>query len=95
MKIIPTENLKFEDVPDENSNINRINSFAIKFDINEVSDKKINFTLEDDFENLSAIELRYLLYIEQRRWNHFGRDYDKNTEKKIRLLIKTLKNKIL
>jgi len=74
---IPTENLILSDVPDESAPWSVIGNFAITFDPSEYDPYHIS---EQDLAKLSAssslVRLRSHLFLEQRRWNHFGREPD-------------------
>lgn len=94
MKTIKTSDLKIEQIPLPNDRISLIDAFAITFDIYESNAKMPSLSIDDNFDQLSIKELRFILYSEQRRWNHFGRDYDPHTEKRIRLLISILRSKL-
>lgn len=87
MKTILTENLTLADLPTKDSSLRKINEFALSISQNELGDEVINFSLQSDFDTLTIKDLRAVLYIEQRRWNHFGEKYDSTTESRIRELI--------
>lgn len=91
---IATKDLTQSLIPNHNARIREINAFAITFAMSEVNYEMNEFGLDSDLYKLSIVQLRYLLYCEQRRWNHFGKDYDAYTENRIRLLIKILKEKV-
>ncbi len=93
MKTISTKSLKLQDIPGSQSSIKKINNFALTYHWDENEDAILQYTIDSEFEVLTVSILRYILYVEQRRWNHFGRDYDSHTEERIRLLIHTIRQK--
>lgn len=94
MKTISTKSLKLADVPDPGRSISKIDEFALTYNWDENGDKILPYTIDSEFEALTVSILRYILYSEQRRWNHFGRDYDTHTEARIRLLISVIRQKM-
>ncbi len=80
MKTILTENLTLLDLSTKDSSIREINEFALSINPKELGDEVVNFSLESDFDTLTIKDLRAVLFIEQRRWNHFGEKYDSTTE---------------
>jgi hypothetical protein len=92
---IKTTDLKIDDVPQATAPINKIEKFALTFDWNEQNNQLLNSNLESDFQTLDIGVLRCILYIEQRRWNHFGRPFDSKTENRLRDLIQVIREKIL
>lgn len=89
-----TKDLKLEDVPHFHASIKKINEFALSFDSEEQKGQLLEENLNSNFESLELGTLRAILFIEQRRWNHFGEEYDKITENRIRILIKVLREKL-
>lgn len=94
MKTILTENLTVLDLPKKDSSLRKINEFALSISQNELGDEVVHFSLESDFDTLTIKDLRALLYIEQRRWNHFGEKYDSTVELRIRELISKIWDKL-
>lgn len=92
--IIETAALRLEEVPESYASIKRINEFALSFDCDEQKGQLITENLDSNFEGLEIRTLRAILFVEQRRWNHFGQDYDKNTEHRIRELIKAIRKNL-
>lgn len=92
--IIKTIDLKLENVPQPNASIKRVNEFALSFDWEEQNGQLMVENLDSDFEGLEIGILRAILYLEQRRWNHFGQDYSKITEERIRELITAIREKL-
>lgn len=90
MKTISTKSLKLVDVPDPGSSISKIKEFALTYNW----DKTLPYTIDSEFEALTVSILRYILYSEQRRWNHFGEHYDTHTEERIRLLVSVIRQKM-
>jgi hypothetical protein len=92
MKYIKTIDLRKKIIPLSNRKISLIDMFALTFDLSEIDNQTLEVDLDSDFDTLSIPELRYILYYEQRRWNHFGRNYDTVTEKKIRQIIQKIED---
>jgi hypothetical protein len=91
---IKSAELEMKDVPLATAQIKKIKQFALTFDWNEQNDQIITENIESDFHELGIITLRSILYNEQRRWNHFGREFDKVTEDRIRNLISVIRDKL-
>ena len=94
MKTINTKNIKLTDIPNSEDSIRKINEFALTYDWKENGDEVLQYDIESDFDTLEVSILRYILYCEQRRWNHFGKEYDSYTERRIRLLVKIIRKKM-
>lgn len=94
MNKIKTINLTLEDVPSVEDSIRKINEFALTYDWDESGDQIPQYNIESNFYNLNVSTLRLILYCEQRRWNHFGVNYDNQTEVRVRLLINEIRRKI-
>ncbi|MEZ4824835.1 MAG: hypothetical protein R3C61_00860 [Bacteroidia bacterium] len=91
MSFIHSNALRLEDVPQSDANINEISRFAITFDVSEVGEAGKNLSLDSDFSQLTLPELRCILYVEQRRWNHFNRAYDAQVEQKLRDIVSNIR----
>lgn len=89
-----TKDLKLEDIPNSNSSIKMINEFALSFEFEEQNGQILNENLNSEFDNLEIVTLRAILFAERRRWNHFGKEYDRLTEERIRVLITVLREKL-
>ncbi|GKQ52861.1 hypothetical protein [Bradyrhizobium sp. Ce-3] len=78
--IIPTKSFTLSDVPNESDNWHVIGRFALSFHPSEDDPYKLNWR---DLPALSAdsgvVRLRAHLFLEQRRWNHMGREPDTST----------------
>ena len=94
MEKIKTKDLTLKDVPLVGAPVIRINEFALTYDWEENGDKVLLYSLDSNFEYLDISILRLILYCEQRRWNHFGIAYDRDTEVKIRILLKEIREKL-
>lgn len=72
--IIPSHDLAASQVPGAGASWNDIVRFAATFDREEYDHRRLAF---QDLDALSAetplVELRAQLFMEYRRWNHFGR----------------------
>jgi hypothetical protein len=93
-KTIPTSALKLEHVPQEMATWRDISVFALSFDPHEMGTygAKVG-DLKNSGPDSSLMELRAHLYVEQRRWHHFGEIPDKITMQQIRKIIKWIRNK--
>lgn len=92
-KFIKTKNLRIEDIPLSSADISLINTFALTFDVHEIKVfKELNTT--NDFSKLTLIDLREVLFSEQRRWNHFGRPYDLDVEKRVRECVQEIRDRV-
>lgn len=90
-----TDKLEFKDVPNPDSRIAIINTFALTFSIAEVDAEAFpRYDINSNLNALSTSDLRLILYCEQRRWNHFGREYDTETEKKVRYLVSIIRERL-
>jgi hypothetical protein len=92
---IPTKSLKLSDVPDESAVWPTIGSFALTFD--PVEDDPYHLK-EQDLAALSVgsslARLRAHLFLEQRRWNHFGREPDATAISAIRRIVGLIRSKL-
>ena len=90
-KTIATENLKLEHVPEEDDDWGEIEGFALSFNpeekVNMTNPKKSVSQILEDNTDIPLVELRFLLFFEQRRWNHIGRVPDDEAVQGIRELI--------
>ena len=94
LKTISTSALKLKHVPQEMASWRDISVFALSFDPNEMGDygTKVG-DLKNSGPDSSLMELRAHLYVEQRRWHHFGEIPDKVTMQQIRKIIKWIRYK--
>jgi hypothetical protein len=71
---IPSELLTLADVPDESADWSAIGRFALTLPPSENNPYNVD---EEDWGRLtnasSLVDMRSRLYLEQRRWNHYGR----------------------
>jgi hypothetical protein len=92
---IPTRSLKLSDVPDEASSWSTIGRFALTFDPAEKDPYRLEVqglaTLPADS---SLVLLRAYLFLEQRRWNHFGREPDVSTMSAVRRIVTLIREKL-
>ncbi len=91
MNIVKSSELHLHDVPKSDSEIKFIKEFALTFDIHESHNY---VSISDKLEDLSISDLRFILYTEQRRWNHFNRQFDEKTEQLLRKLISLIRSKV-
>jgi hypothetical protein len=92
---IPTNNLTLPDVPEESAPWSIIGSFALTFDPAENDPYHLK---DQDLTKLSAgsslTQLRAHLFLEQRRWNHFGREPDATAMPAIRRIVALIRAKL-
>jgi len=92
---IPTQSLKLSDVPNESASWPTIGRFALTFDPAEDDPYQLKV---QDLAALSAssslIRLRAHLFLEQRRWNHFGREPDAASMSSIRRVFALIRAKL-
>ena len=79
--MIPSVKLAMRDIPKQNAVWSKIISFALSFDLTEI--EKSDLSIESNLDTLTISDLRFILYIEQRRFNHFGREPNEETMRKI------------
>jgi hypothetical protein len=93
-RIIPTASLKLDDIPASDANWKKLAAFALTFDPREMGDYGQKAAdLNNALANSSLAELRAHLYVEQRRWNHFGKEPEGDTMKKLREIIGLVRHK--
>jgi hypothetical protein len=92
---IATSDLKLSDVPEESADWHVIGRFALTFDPKEVDPYSIK---EQSFDamtpNTDLVHLRSRLFLEQRRWNHFGREPDAPAIEGVRKILSLIKVKL-
>ena len=94
-EIIPTERLKPDDVPRPEEPWRKLSRFALTFDPVEARDYGAAAgDLSRASSRLSLAELRAHLYVEQRRWNHFGDEPDASTMRKLREIVRLIHAKL-
>ncbi|MCG8673427.1 MAG: hypothetical protein MI867_28820, partial [Pseudomonadales bacterium] len=82
-------------IPKAGSSWKKIGAFALTFNPAEERDFELGSTsLDNVSDSLSVPQLRHHLYIEQRRWNHFGRDPDVETLKTLFFILELLRRKV-
>lgn len=93
--IIHTNDLTLRHVPLPNAAWKALAAFALTFDPTEISqhgDKAADLSTVG--EGSSLVELRAHLYVEQRRWNHFGREPDSVTMSKLRSIVVLVRSRL-
>lgn len=92
---IATSDLKLSDVPEASADWHTIGHFALTFDPKEADPYSIK---EQSFEAITQdtdlVHLRSRLFLEQRRWNHFGRDPDAATIEGVQKIMSLIKVKL-
>jgi hypothetical protein len=93
--VIPTASLKLDDVPLPESKWAKIAAFALTFDPREMGEYAQQAAELDNVSlNSSVMELRAHLYVEQRRWNHFGEEPSATELKKLREILSLIRQKL-
>lgn len=94
-KTIPTASLRLEDVPTVNSKWEAMSAFALTFDLLEAAyyGEKLA-DLGNASSDSSLAELRAHLFVEQRRWNHFGEEPDEISMKRLRDIVDLIRQKL-
>jgi hypothetical protein len=92
---ITTNDLQLPDVPEESADWHVIGRFALTFDPKEADPYSIK---EQSFEAMTPdtdlVHLRSRLFLEQRRWNHFGREPDATAMEGVRKLVSLIRTKL-
>ena len=92
---IPTKEIRASDVPEIFTAWNEIGRFALTFDPNESDPYAIK---DQSFDVMTSatdlVELRARLFLEQRRWNHFGRVPDEAAMAGVRKILALIKVKL-
>lgn len=92
---ITTSDLKLSDVPDESADWRVIGRFALTFDPKEIDPYSIK---EQSFDSMTPdtdlAHLRSRLFLEQRRWNHFGREPDATAMEGVKKIVSLIKEKL-
>ena len=94
-RIISTESLKLGDVPTPESKWAKLAAFALTFDPHEMGDYGKKASDPNNIsQNSLVVELRAHLYVEQRRWNHFGQEPDKVAMARLREIVTLVRKKL-
>jgi hypothetical protein len=92
---IATGDLKLFDVPEESADWPVIGRFALTFDPKKADPYSVN---DQSFEAMTPdtdlVHLRSRLFLEQRRWNHYGREPDAAAMDGVRKIISLIKAKL-
>lgn len=94
---IRSDQLKVEDIPRSRADWLEFSIFALRFDpkvLGRIGYGKQVTDLNNATSDSSINELRAHLYVEQRRWNHFGRDPDYRTTMKLREILDLIREKL-
>ena len=81
MNIIPSLKLTIRKILEEKAIWDKIVPFALSFDLTEIT--RTDLSLDSNFDTLTIPNLRFILYTEQRKFNHFGSEPDARTMQKI------------
>lgn len=94
--IIQTGELKISDLPPINASWQQIASFALTFDPKEIGYYGEDAAQLSNAKSTSGLaELRAHLYVEQRRWNHFGKEPDSGTLEQLRNVLEWLRARLI
>lgn len=94
-RIIPTASLKLDEVPEPDAKWQKLGAFALAFDIREMGDySQKSADLNNASRNSSLAELRAHLYVEQRRWHHFGQEPDAEAMKRLREIVGFIRHQL-
>jgi hypothetical protein len=89
-KIIATNDLLKEDVPNpDRCSWHELSLFALTFDPEKEEDEKLKGQTYPT-SNGELFELRSDLYFEQRRWNHFHKEPDRESMEKLREVLRRI-----
>ena len=94
---ISSDQLKIEDIPRSRADWSEFSAFALRFDpkvLGRIGYGKQVADLNNATKDSSINELRAHLFIEQRRWNHFGRDPDYRTTMRLREILDLIREKL-
>jgi hypothetical protein len=95
-KIIKTDELTLNDVPDDDADVNEIFLFALTFDpmleLGTTDIYKYEFIKHD--EDSSLQDLRRSLFLWQRGWNFVGKKIDYDGLQTLRDLLALMRNKL-
>lgn len=95
IKTIASNDLIPNQIPRMPASWKKIGAFAMTFNpMEESNNGQQAASLDNVSESWSVSKLRYHLYVEQRRWNHFGRGPDPQTMKKIYYTLDLLRGKV-
>lgn len=92
---ITTDQLILEDVPLPTADLPQLFHFALTFNLHERHSAEPLPTPDSDFSRLSLIDLRHVLYHQQRKWNHRHDDPDPDTEKRLRELVQWIRVRVM
>jgi hypothetical protein len=92
--IITSLELKASDLPPPNTSWQKLSQFALTFDPREIGTyAEKSADLGNAAESRAISELRAHLFVEQRRWNHFGRQPDLKTFELLKQVLEWLRRK--
>ena len=94
---ISSDKLEAKDVPRTRADWSEFSAFALRFDSMVI--EKIGYgeqlaDLNNATRDSSIDQLRAHLFVEQRRWHHFGRDPDYRTTMKLREILDLIREKL-
>ena len=95
LPIIKTDQLTLSDIPLPTTSLPEIWLFALTFDLHERQSAQPLPTLDDDPARLSLIDLRHLLYHQQRKWNHRHEPPDPATERRLREIVQWIRARVM
>ncbi len=93
--IIPTRELKMNDVPLPNAKWTEIARFALTFDPRKEEAPYVDISdLDKAVAQSTLVELRTHLYVHQRWWGHSVYNMDNKTETKLREIVGLIRQKL-
>jgi hypothetical protein len=93
--IIPSEKLTLADLPPANASWSDIVKFAATFDLVTESAKGTHvMSVADVSKNSAIVDLRTALYVEWRRYNHFGQEPDTAVLHQIQAVLEWIRNRL-
>jgi hypothetical protein len=92
---ISSNNLSIKDLPATEAEWLEISKFTLAYDPHESGEYfQSRGGLDDVSPNLSISELREILYLQQRYWNHYSEEPDLDSMRKIRDIISFIHAKL-
>lgn len=94
-RVIPTSRLRLENVPEVNAEWSEMAAFALTYDPAEMGGYGGQAAdLKNVRQEATTAELRAHLYVEQRRWNHYGTPPDEETMTRLKKIIGLIRGRL-
>lgn len=95
IQTIPTKMLSTTDLPRVNADWSKIARFAATFDPRAEMPNGSNLTgIGDVTRESTLVELRFALYIEWRRYNHFAREPEMEVLRRVQSVIEWIRDRL-